>query len=108
MPFDDEWDRWDDESIRLWTRFGEEDISYVVNSLGSLVVARRCGLWRGKEPGGIITGNPWVVAQSGTLLAACKRLGAVALANSLLPILVRRSYRSIPSIVYARFLMCNG
>lgn len=75
----DEWDRWDDdESTRLWTRFVEEDISYIVNSLGSLVVACRCGLWRGKELGGIITRNPWVVAQSGTLLAACKRLDTVA------------------------------
>lgn len=71
---------------------------------GSLVVVRRCGLSRGKEPGGI-TGNPWVVAQSGTLLAACKRRGGLVpclvVANSLFPI---HSLSSILSIVYARFL----
>lgn len=60
---------------------------------GSLA-ARRCGLSRGKEPGGI-AGNPWVVAQSGTLLAL--RVNAAPAScrasSSLIPS-SRLSYRS--------------
>lgn len=65
-----------------------------VTGFSDSLAARRCGLSRGKEPGGI-AGNPWVVAQSGTLLAL--RVNAAPAScrasSSLIPS-SRLSYRS--------------
>lgn len=78
---------------RFFFRIRISNTNGMDDATGSLA-ARRCGLSRGKEPGGI-AGNPWVVAQSGTLLAL--RVNAAPAScrasSSLIPS-SRLSYRS--------------